>query len=164
MRHKHDLQPISSTWASKCVCYSPTAYYVSLLVSLIGIANPLRTDVAVSPFSHSSHQPALPALPLRTASSSLMIPARNLGVSGDFSLFLIYHLISPTAYCFSPPKYLSYLSLLLIFTSVTLIHFDSGPLSSLLAFNHAVKSVIHHAANAGFLHVDLTMSLLLFFQ
>lgn len=100
---------------------------------------------------HSSYQPALPALPLRTASLSLVIPAGKRGVSGDLSHFLTYHITIHTAYCFSPPKYLSYLNLLLISPFVNLIRFDGGTLSSLVAFNPAVKSVIYYAANAPFL-------------
>ena len=79
-----------------------------------------------------------------------MIPAGKLGVSGDLSHFLTYHIIIHTAYCFSLPKYLSHLNLLLISPFVNLIHSDGGTLSSLVAFNHAVKSVIYYAANASF--------------
>lgn len=123
---------------------------ISLLVKSHRYIKPTQNRYHCFSLLYSSHQPAFPALPLRTASSSLMSPAGNLGVSGDLSHFLIYHIIIHTAYCFSPPKYLSYLSLLLISPCVNLIHFDSGTLSSLIAFNHAVKSVIYHAANAPF--------------
>lgn len=98
---------------------------ISLLVKSHRYIKPTQNRYHCFSLLHSNHQPALPALPLRTVSSSLIIPAGNLGVSGDLSHFLTYHIIIHTAYCFSPPKYLSYLNLLLISPFVNLIHFDS---------------------------------------